>query len=47
MDIYYITAMNLLRWSPEIRRVMMDKLCSPYERELVRQAFEKLIKENG
>lgn len=41
-DIYYITARNLLRWSPEQRRQIVDRLASPYERECVRQAFVQI-----
>lgn len=37
-DIYYIAAKSLLKWSPERRIEIMDKLISPYERECVRQA---------
>lgn len=46
-DIYYIAAKNLLRWSQEQRVAIMDKLVSPYERECVRQEFEKLIQERN
>lgn len=41
-DIYYIAAKNLLKWAPEYRRNIMDKLISPYERECVRQAFAEI-----
>lgn len=41
-DIYYIAAKNLLRWSPEQRRQIMDRLVSPYERECVRQSFVQI-----
>ena len=41
-DIYYIAAKNLLKWAPEYRRDIMDKLISPYERECVRQAFAEI-----
>lgn len=40
-DIYYIAAKNLLKWAPEYRRDIMDKLISPYERECVRQPLRK------
>ena len=41
-DIYYIAAKNLLKWAPEYRRDIMDKLISPYERECVRQAIAEI-----
>ena len=43
-DIYYIAAKNLLKWTPEQRRSIMDKLVSPYERECVRQNFVEIIR---
>ena len=41
-DIYYIAAKNLLKWTAEQRREIVDRLSSPYERECVRQAFVQI-----
>lgn len=46
MTIYERIAVNLLRWPLEVREKLKAKLTSTYDRELVRQAFEKLIKED-
>ena len=32
--VYYITAKSLMRWSPDVREKLLDKL-TPYERECV------------
>lgn len=46
MTIYERFAANLLRWEPAVRQELTARLSSAYDRELVRQAFEKLIKED-
>lgn len=40
-DIYYIAAKNLLKWAPEYRRDIMDKLISPYDASVFGRPLRK------